>query len=66
MDEQDLHEVALAYCAVYFKESKPSPKAFFKVYLRAINVFEKQIEKASLSVRDETLESIKQSMDSMG
>lgn len=65
MDEQDLHEVALAYCSVYFKDSKPSPKAFFKVYLRAISSFEKQIDKASLSVRDETLESIKQSMEEL-
>lgn len=65
MDEQDLHEVALKYCEVYFKDSKPSPKAFFRVYLKAINAFEKQIEKASLNVRDETLESIKASMDSM-
>lgn len=65
MDEQDLHEVAIAYCALYFQGSKPSPKAYFKVYLKAINAFEKQIEKASLMVHDDTLESIRQNMDSL-
>lgn len=65
MDEQDLHELAIAYCQVYFKDSKPSPKAYFKAYLKAINTFEKQIEKASLMVHDETLESIKQNLDSL-
>lgn len=65
MDEQDLHELALAYCEVYFQGSKPSPKSYFKVYLKAINVFERQIEKASLRVHDETLESIKQNLDSL-
>lgn len=65
MDEQDLHELAIAYCALYFAGSKPSPKAYFKLYLKAINSFEKQIEKASLMVHDETLESIKQNLDSL-
>lgn len=65
MDEQDLHEIALAYCAVYFSNSKPSPKLYLKTYLKAINVFEKQIDKASLNLHDETLESIKKNLDSM-
>lgn len=65
MDEQDLHEVAIAYCAVYFQGEKPSPKQYFKQYLKAINAFEKQIDKASLNVKDDTLESIRQNLDSL-
>lgn len=45
MDSQDLHELAISYCETIFKGKSPSPKAYIREYLKAIQVFEKHLSK---------------------
>lgn len=63
MDELDYHQLAIAYCQVVFNNEKPSPKQFIKTYLKAIEAFEKYVDKQYLNTDKEmAIHEIKQNI----